>query len=402
MSFNIKPILEEVRFTRPKNLFEYILYYPVPSFGNDYIVMYPIFNLLYMNNDVKTKLISYDWFVFITTLTTDFPLPLNDSYNTYAESNIINDYIFDNYSSYEFLPKITRLFTYEHFTVQDRNYMRGFINGIVANVLLKNAEKYEKLYDAMTLEFNPLWNVDGTTTTVRTLERDGTETTAKSGSDTNTREFLNKDKITYDTDVTTGYNSDIEHKYQSDERTDYNSTDTRSPLTTETHTYNNVANTKTGTEARTIDKGVSAYNSNNMTPKESTTDDLQYEQVKDTKTGNETIGMTGTDTNRKTGYDNESRRGTDTDSHTGSDNVATNGTETTDHSGKIKDTLQKGSTDTLTLDTLDTERTEVTRTGNIGVTSSTQLLTELVDFANYVDLVKEISHDIVSELCYLV
>lgn len=369
MSYNLKAMLLPKANKRPKNLFEYILYYNGAVAGVDAVIMYPILNTTYLNEDVLTKLADYDWFTFITTLTTDFPLPLGDNYNEYDTSNVVNDYIFTNYAFYDLLPKIIELFTPDNFTITDRNFMRTYVDGIVGNVLVKNAEKYKKIYDAMVIEFNPLWNVDGTETTIRTLERDGTETTAHDGKDTATKEFLNKDKTTYRTDDRTDYDIDY--------RNDYSTTDTT--------TYNNVTNTKNGEETRTVDVDKSAFNSSTKTPVETTTDNLQYENFRDVKTGNETLGKTGYDTQDKSGYENLAKRGD----------------VTLEHTGKIKDTNDYDSSNTLTLDTIDTERTEHKRQGNIGVTTTTKLLTEYVDFAEYVDFVKTISHDIVAELCYL-
>lgn len=40
------------------------------------------------------------------------------------------------------------------------------INSIIAYTIYSNAYKWEKLYDTLHLEYNPIWNVDGTETTV--------------------------------------------------------------------------------------------------------------------------------------------------------------------------------------------------------------------------------------------
>ena len=39
-------------------------------------------------------------------------------------------------------------------------------NNIIKSIILLNDYKYEKLYKTMVLEYNPIWNVDGKTTTV--------------------------------------------------------------------------------------------------------------------------------------------------------------------------------------------------------------------------------------------
>ena len=408
MAFNIKPILEQVRFTRPKNLFEYMLYYPVPTAYSDEIILYKMFNPQYWNSDVLSYLQNYEWFGYIYMNSTDFPLPLTSDFRTYESSDAITDCIFNNFSKYELLPKITDLFTETLFDIRDRNFMRAFVDGIVGNVLFKNAEKYEKLFKAMTLEFNPLWNVDGTETTIRTLERDGTETLrrtgtvadAKTGTDatakTGTTRTLTEIEDTLkntgtDTHVKTGTEATVKTGTITDAKS---GTETTAHTGTDNHTKN-------GEESTTTDTGKSAFNSATMTPTESVESVTQYTNVQDNETVNLTDLLTLNSSNTET------HNTTDTLTHNVTDMETLNtqdareieNDETVTHN--TTDTTTHNTTDTNTLDTIDTERIEHTRQGNIGVTTTTKLLTEYVDFAKYIDFVYEIAHDIVSELCYM-
>lgn len=400
MSFNIKAILKDKADKRPTNLFEYILYYNGVVAGVDEVIMYPILTLTYLNEDVLSMLSNYDWFTFITTLTTDFPLPLGDSYNTYAESNIINDYIFNNYANYELLPKITDYFSCDNFTISDRNFMRTIVNGIVENVLTKNAEKYKKLYDAMTAEFEPLWNVDGTEVTTRTLERDGTETNAKTGTETDAKTgTVTEDKTGTVTDAKSGYDDLTKSGTETDAKT---GTVTDAKTGTETlGKSGSDTTTKNGHETRDIDTTKASFNASTLQPTENVVDDLQYNNIQEQLTHSTTDTTTHdtTDTTTHNTSDTTTFNTTDRNTYNSSDTTTHNTSDTTTHN--TTDTLTHNTSDVLTLDTVDTEHITVRRTGNIGVTSSTKLLTEYVDFAEYVDFVKTVSHDIVSELCYM-
>lgn len=396
MSFNIKSILKRSENKRPKNIFEYILH-----LYNDSIYMIPIYQTALFNHDVYVKLSEYTWFVYIESLTTDFPMPISNNTYEHANSNIINDYIFNNYSKYDFLPKITEFFTFDDFSETDREYMRTYINGIVENLLLKNAEKYEKLFTAMTAEFNPLWNVDGTETTIRTLERDGTETTAKTGTVTDATTGT-------ETTATTGTDETVRTGTETDAKSGYDSlgkTGTVATAKTGTETTKGTGTdttVKNGQENKTIDTSKASFNSSTLQPTESVTDDTQYTNIQE----QETKDLTDTLTHNTT--DTTTHNTTDTQNYNSSNTLTRNTTDTrtanlqdqTTHN--TTDTTTHNTTDQLTLDTIDTERIEHIRQGNIGVTTTTKLLTEYVDFAEYVDFIKTISHDIVSELCYLV
>ena len=122
-----------------------------------------------------------------------------------------------------------------------------FVQKKIKLKLLTNIYKYSRLYETTVLEYNPLWNVDGTEERTISRERDGsttdtyneTTTDKKTGSDSDTKtgtDIQTTGKTTYDSNTF----------YDTEKNTD-------TPNTTDTLTYNNTnTNTHTGTKG-TVD-----------------------------------------------------------------------------------------------------------------------------------------------------
>lgn len=89
------------------------------------------------------------------------------------KDRIINDRYADNFEGWE--------------ESTDFAAFCNLITCTIANTLISNQEKYSKIFYAQYAEFNPMWNVDGTEVTERTLDQTGTDENAKSGKDTNTK-----------------------------------------------------------------------------------------------------------------------------------------------------------------------------------------------------------------------
>lgn len=114
-----------------------------------------------------------------------------------------------------------------------------------------------------------------------------------------------------------------------------------------------------------------------------------------------TLEQTGTDTNARTGHDTNAATGSDV-----SGDQST--TYDTSFQDTTKNTLTHGRTDTTTFNSsntetknlLDTERITVTRQGNIGVTTSTAMLSEAFEFYTKYDLWKFITKDIINQISY--
>lgn len=98
------------------------------------------------------------------------------------------------------------------------------IDPLVAKMLMRaemiaNIYKYDKIWDALQLEYNPIWNVDGTETTVygernKTMNEGAREETDSNGSRTDTTNYGSRQHTTeHDDDITTNKtaadNSDV-------------------------------------------------------------------------------------------------------------------------------------------------------------------------------------------------
>lgn len=404
MGYRIKDFLKVNNSSKPKTIYEYMLhYYDTYKIGSytfhDVVKFIPLLDFDIIIS-VDGDLSNYDWYEFVSTVLVAVisTYVMGTDELTNVNSDIISNHIFSNFGDYEILSKIMCYFD-DDYTQDDTTILRGIFSRIIGNIFSRNKEKYEKIYKANEIAFNPLWNVDGTEVTTRTLERDGTETTTKTGTVADAKTGTVATAKT-GTETTDHDNTVVEA---------HTGTDTNAKSGTETTTNTGtVADAKTGSdtttkngqEDRTIDVGVSAYNSSTMTPKESTTDNLQYTNIQEQTTHNTTDTTTHntTDTLTHNTTDLETLNLNDRTTIDETTEITHNTTDTTTHN--TTNTTTNNTTDRLALDTVDTEHISVTRQGNIGVTTTTKLLTEYVDFANYVDFVNTISTDIIREICY--
>ena len=198
----------------------------------------------------------------------------------------------------------------------------------------KQLPVWTKLYESTMFEYNPIWNKDGTIVETETRNLAGTDYTTNNTDrvdnlqDKNTKNFQDKNTRNF---------QDLETRNLSDQETrNLNDQETRNLTDTNTHS-------------------VYGFNSSTEAP-----------ESKDVTNG------TGTDTFSHTGTDTTSRTGTDNISHTGTDTVDHTGTDTFDHTGRqdIDTVSDKKTTDTGTI------KHERTEQGNIGLTSTQQLIKE--------------------------
>lgn len=139
-------------------------------------------------NDQDNPIIAADWLK-------DLKKYFNDILWTYYYSRIV----FYDEDKYPMKQKIT---TYNN------------IRHTIANMINTKAYTYGKLWETTQLEYNPLWNVDGTTVTERELKQTGTDTNARSGSDTSTdsgSDVTTGQKTTYDTSFLDTDRSTLQH-----------------------------------------------------------------------------------------------------------------------------------------------------------------------------------------------
>lgn len=240
-------------------------------------------------------------------------------------------------------------------TPQDYQYMYNQIRFNVCNCIRQNYYKWKNLLKSCLLEFNPLWNVDGTEETTRTLEQDGTIQNQKRGNDAVAHDESNQYKKTGTiTDKKTGTETNLKSGTES------------------TDVTNETIQENSGTDTETLSK----------TTTESTT---WYDTEKSAKVN----GLKVTTSN-----DNDSlttHNVTDRLTHDVTDLTTTNTTDT--DTKDIDITTTYNNNDTMTRDLLDTERILLERHGNIGVTTTTKLLTEFREYVN-INLLKIIVHDI--------
>ncbi len=233
-----------------------------------------------------------------------------------------------------------------------------------------NYWSFKKLYDTLNFDYNPIWNKDGTITETR--ERNESESgstqhtgTAEDGTETsNTRE--NGTKIATITETqTAGQEINDTAKTQTTSTTE-SGADSRTVTTAKT--------TETDTtEDTTVESGIAGFNS------------ADYAKNEKTETAR-TVGTDTTENGTETtaGTTNKTGSGTvsETESINGAKNETTNGTETTDGT---ETAVEKGSTtrraaetgtDEHTRTTGETERYERTERGNIGITTTQQMIKE--------------------------
>lgn len=332
---------------------------------------------------------SESWYHFLDDILNDW------IYNNYKmrpiKYDLINEFEspFNNYCVFISNPQNAH-WAFRDF-VNDYSNLELEISNICHNVFLANQEKYKKLYDAMTLEFNPLWNVDGTETTTRTLEKDGTISNAKDGYDElsntghdditksgkdyniksgseNTRR-LGDDDTTYSGKEETKRNGDRTLKTEGGEITTHEeaTTDSQSLITTTKD------NTFYGVEGEISELGSSK--------RETET----YTNLKDEKTFTDREDSVHHDVTDTTTYNNVK------------DEMNYNSSQSTLYLSNHKTTYDVD--DVQTFDTIDTERITLERHGNIGITTTTKLLSELVDYAQYFNYVDIVAKDLINAIC---
>lgn len=216
------------------------------------------------------------------------------------------------------------------------DYKEGTYTAQAVADVIKNfhVQKWKHWLEMWTIDYNPIWNVDGTETKTIVTQYGKVTTMAKNTTDTTT------------------YNSELEMEYDSKNKTTYNSNETAEQLTD--GKYNTThGHILTQTEPQT-DNAIAAFDSVIPVPHSETI----LTQHSDTNSGTDQIAIS--DGKKKTdrgGYDELARDGKDTNTHSGTDSLARTGSDT----------------DTLSGTDSTTETT--TRGGNIGTTMTQQLLT---------------------------
>ena len=255
---------------------------------------------------------------------------------------------------------------------------------IVSYLLSKYKSKWAHIVDALELEYNPIWNVDGT----ETITNSGTDTHTAGTTDTRTDNLT--DETTHGHTLTrTHADTDTRTDNLTDEMT-HGHTLTRTHADTDTETLNNSDTlthglTSTATHEISGDNGglvISGKDTTNNTGNDVT---AHSGTVTDAHTGTITDANSGKDTRTNTGTQATAHTGTITDANTGKDTHTNTGTQTTAHTGENTDEFG--------------HIIETVRQGNIGLTSTQNLITQEIELRAkhvYFDIVV---NDIKNALC---
>ena len=226
--------------------------------------------------------------------------------------------------------------------------------------LRSKARLYDRMFNAYMADFNPLWNVDGVVGEIRETNHTGTDTDAKTG--TENRALTNGGSNIRTGNETDAYAGSQANTRTGDETTTYEGADIE-VISKTTYDSSNYA---------PVEKREKGYKMGEVPEKE---DNLHYGNVKDELTFNNRL-----DTHT---YNNV----TDTVSSTGSDNTTYN------------------TTNTNTKNLKDTDLFMQIRQGNIGVTKSSELLSdamELYGLNELMDFVHYVVNDCINQLAYSV
>lgn len=230
------------------------------------------------------------------------------------------------------------------------NEMCEELKEMVFLIFLEYKKKYQKLWESEQFVYNPIDNYNMTETS------------------TDTRTPYLKDKTTYNT--TDKRTADLTNK------TTYNSTEERTPdITKDTDTEYKARITYTVTDNNTDTESVSAFDSNNFS-----------NNKKNVANGsNVTTPTLGANDKGDTTTVSESETGTDTKTHTGNDKTETTGTDKNEKTGTELTERTGNETTTHTL----------SRSGNIGVTTTQKMIQserDIADFSTVTIFMKDIAN----------
>lgn len=358
----------------------------------------------------------------IVNLTTPLKTQLNESNNIFTAMQSLPDFdstVFGNMTPEE----LNAEYIYNQSGEKKcspllRNAANSNITGVITSSQLdtfagliyhKFKDKWKRLYNTFIVDYNPIDNYNMTETTHSDSQNGGGINT--DSSITHGLKSVTDNTNTTDTTVTLTHGHNID-TVATDKKTGTDTHNTDIDITKK--------QTGTGSDTTTIEHGktVTTEASGNENQNRgifgfNTQDDsVPYDEMSNTNTGNSTVTDSGTDTttqnitrdytNTETGVNSDTITYDTTTSishgetHTGNDKTATVGeitsNVTTTNSGT--DTTISSSTDTRTNE----KNSTVNRSGNIGVTTTQQMLTQERELLN-ADYYNTIYRDIDSVLC---
>ena len=227
--------------------------------------------------------------------------------------------------------------------------------------------KYSKLYDTTLLEYNPIENYS--------MTEEGTDTTTASG--TKTDDLGAYSDTTSGTDTTTITDSKTEKIGTYEDASTSTTTSDIAKLTT------NTSNVTTDTGSETHERKVAPFDS-----------DTYSEQELNTDTFKDRRNVTDTETIVSPHSDTTTTRGT-----------TTSGARENSYTTSTTDALQHGMahnissrSNSYTDESNGTTTHKLTRSGNVGVTTSQQMLESERDIAMF-NFIGIVAHDIIKSIC---
>lgn len=269
-----------------KNELGYLMGYTIDV--NEYITQ--PYQLIKDNNGewLTAPFINDDWFTYINTASVINRNVIDIENNTFVNVNnvtykptITDDYIFVNYGhriifedifysikDYDFAPV-----SYDT-SINALILERSILREMIYNLFVNKRENYKRIFDVIHAEYNPLYNVDGTTiethsgtdttthggddetkhTGTDTTTHGGSDTVADSGTDTTNSDVYpfdgnetdrDKTETTYGKETETTYNSESGFTHGENVKTTYGETvDTEHGEVITTRRYGNIGVTK--------------------------------------------------------------------------------------------------------------------------------------------------------------
>lgn len=296
----------------------------------------------------------------------------------------------------------------------DEMSINNIIRTFAINIKTK-ALNYKKIFDALQMDYNPLWNVDGVTGTISQSDHTGTDTREKSGDDTIKASGTDTDTLS-GSDVVSSDGRDVVTLSGSDEVTLSGSDTVEEEITKDDTTRSgNEVHAKSGYDA--LEKDGTVTDTKSVTTFDSQGNWLDSEKsvnapdTVDTNRYNSSDTITYNnvkDAHQKEGSTETTYGRVDTTEYGKVDTTAYGREDTTEY-GRV-DTKVYGRQDKTTYNSTEEETKDLTdkfmelqiRQGNIGITKSTELLMDHLSLWDdaITDFAKRVLHDCVNLVSY--
>lgn len=280
----------------------------------------------------------------------------------------------------------------------------SFMKFAIQHWSAKEVPTWERIYAASLLEYNPIENYDRNETETETLDGErkhsGTDTTTNSGTDTTTNSGT--DTVTNSgTDTTTNSGTDTTAHTGTDTVTN-SGKDTNQDSGSDSSSGNgSKGTTRTGTDTTT--NQIAAYDSNTLATHD--TSAIGYASgVSETTTDSTTVTF-GKKSELTHGHVEATQHGESVALTHGHTEATQHGLQTSTLHGHVEATQHGLSTATLHGEKIedDTTRTRTSRIhGNIGVTTSQQMLTQEIEVAPKLNVINIMIESFKNRFCILV